>query len=495
MSDWIKIATDIELNYQLFDAFIILHGTDTMAYTASALSFMLEGLGKSVIITGSQVPLAEVRNDAVDNLLGALTIAGHFLIPEVGLFFGTKLYRGNRSSKIDAVDLNAFDSPNLRPLISVGVNIDVNWSDILKPSSIPFRAHKHMCPNVSTLRFFPGITISTIRAILNPRIESQDDQISQEYEKDSKQGVILETYGAGNLPSSRLDVLSELKKASDRGVVIVNITQCKKGRVLDLYEAGKVLEGVGVVGGGDMTSECALTKLSYLLSLPNITPSLTRDLIKRNLRGEITIPNLRHQFTGASSSPTSHGTIVELVAGALGILNLRSSTSIKSRTDLPTDNIQDTSKVVIESQTLHTPVTATAISRMEGELQANILEKVMGPLLLCYACGVGDLEGVKYLIGNPDDTNTFEMSGMGHGNIVNHEGSDGRTPLHIASSQSHLTTPSIVQYLLNNGASLHVRDSFGKTPLYYSVITKNAVVVDLLRGAGAHFGVEEQKEV
>ncbi|KAJ3401093.1 hypothetical protein HDV05_000673, partial [Chytridiales sp. JEL 0842] len=123
MKDWVKIATDIEVNYHLYDAFLILHGTDTMAYTASALSFMLEDLGKSVILTGSQVPLAEVRNDAVENLLGALTIAGHFVIPEVTLFFAQKLYRGNRSSKVDAYDFNAFDSPNLRPLVTVGINI------------------------------------------------------------------------------------------------------------------------------------------------------------------------------------------------------------------------------------------------------------------------------------------------------------------------------------------------------------------------------------
>ncbi|KAF9580728.1 hypothetical protein BGW38_002502 [Lunasporangiospora selenospora] len=123
MTDWVRIATDIEANYELFDAFIVLHGTDTMAYTASALSFMLEDLGKTVIITGSQVPITEIRNDAVDNLLGALTIAGHFVIPEVCLYFSNKLFRGNRCSKVDAIDFNAFDSPNLRPLVNVGINV------------------------------------------------------------------------------------------------------------------------------------------------------------------------------------------------------------------------------------------------------------------------------------------------------------------------------------------------------------------------------------
>lgn len=123
LEDWVKIATDIEINYNLFDAFIILHGTDTMAYSASALSFMLENLGKTVIITGSQVPLSEVRNDAIDNLLGALTIASHYIIPEVTLFFNQKLFRGNRTKKVDATNFNAFDSPNMKPLVKLGINI------------------------------------------------------------------------------------------------------------------------------------------------------------------------------------------------------------------------------------------------------------------------------------------------------------------------------------------------------------------------------------
>jgi lysophospholipase len=123
MSDWVRIATDIEVNYELFDAFLILHGTDTMSFTASSLSFMLEDLGKSVIITGSQVPISEVRSDAVDNILGALTIAGHFVIPEVCLYFDNQLFRGNRTSKVNAVEFNAFESPNLRPLVKMGVNI------------------------------------------------------------------------------------------------------------------------------------------------------------------------------------------------------------------------------------------------------------------------------------------------------------------------------------------------------------------------------------
>lgn len=210
MQDWVKISTDIEVNYRLYDAFIVLHGTDTMAYTASALSFMLENLGKTVIITGSQVPLNEFRNDAVDNLLNALTIAGHFVIPEVSLCFDNKLFRGNRCSKVNAIDFSAFDSPNLRPLVTISINIDVSWPDVWKPSSIHrFKAHKIMQPSVATLRLFPSITEETVRAFLSPPIC----------------GVVLETYGSGNAPSNRPELLEIFKEACDRGVVIVNCSQ------------------------------------------------------------------------------------------------------------------------------------------------------------------------------------------------------------------------------------------------------------------------------
>jgi lysophospholipase len=281
MKDWVKIATDIEVNYKLFDAFIILHGTDTMAYTASALSFMLENLGKTVIITGSQVPLSELRNDAVDNLLGALTIASHFVIPEVGLYFDNKLFRGNRCSKMNAIEFDAFDSPNLRPLVKVGINIDVSWSDVWRPTEIAhFRAQKIMRPQVATLRLFPGITASTVQAFLSGPID----------------GLVLETFGSGNAPNNHPELLKLFKEASDRGVVIVNCTQCKKGLVTDLYATGRALLECGVIPGSDMTTECALTKLCYLLS-KYPSRDQVRSLMRKNLRGELTIPVRRTQFS------------------------------------------------------------------------------------------------------------------------------------------------------------------------------------------------------
>ena len=168
MSDWIKIATDIELNYHGYDGFVVLHGTDTMAYTASALSFLLEDLGKPIVLTGSQIPLSEMLNDAVENLLGAIILAGHVAIPEVGIYFCHRLLRGNRTTKADARAFDAFESPNVKPLVRVGVDMEVNWPLVLRPSRLAaLQAHKCLSRNVGVLRLFPSITVATIRAFLS----------------------------------------------------------------------------------------------------------------------------------------------------------------------------------------------------------------------------------------------------------------------------------------------------------------------------------------
>jgi lysophospholipase len=167
LEDWTRMAKDIELNYTSFDAFVVLHGTDTMSYTASALSFLLENLGKSVIVTGAQVPLSELRNDAIENVLGALILASSYIIPEVGLFFASKLYRGNRSSKVSNNALAAFDSPNMAPLARVGIGIEVAWHLVERPRTVkPFRAHESMSADVALLRLFPGMPTHTIKHFL-----------------------------------------------------------------------------------------------------------------------------------------------------------------------------------------------------------------------------------------------------------------------------------------------------------------------------------------
>ncbi|MFK7930822.1 MAG: asparaginase [Myxococcota bacterium] len=269
--DWVRIAHAIEKHYDRYHGFVVLHGTDTMAYTASALSFMLAGLGKSVVLTGSQIPLARVRNDAVENLLGALMMAGHYTIPEVGIFFNGRLYRGNRASKVDASGFNAFRSGNFPPLAETGVQVDVRWDLIWPPADGPLHVRPIADVPVAAVRLFPGIRPKTLEQFLAP----------------PTQGLILETYGSGNGPSDRPDFLRVLREAVDRGVVIVNVTQCHRGQVSTAYEAGVALAEVGVVPGGDMTPEAALTKLQWLLS-QDLTVSEVRDLMGLSLRGELT---------------------------------------------------------------------------------------------------------------------------------------------------------------------------------------------------------------
>uniref|UniRef100_A0A3P8UAE1 asparaginase n=1 Tax=Amphiprion percula TaxID=161767 RepID=A0A3P8UAE1_AMPPE len=270
--DWGRIGKDIEKNYENYDGFVILHGTDTMAYTASALSFMCEHLGKPIILTGSQVPIYEMRNDGRDNLLGALLIAGQFVIPEVCLYFYNKLYRGNRVTKVDTGSFNAFSSPNLAPLATAEVDITINWDTVWRANTTAkFQVSTELNRNVGLLRLFPGITSSTVRAFLQPPM----------------QGVVLETYGSGNAPDNRPDLLEELKKATDSGVIIINCTQCLRGTVSASYATGKVLMDAGLIAGGDMTPEAALSKLSYVLAKEDLKLDARKKMMAQNLRGEM----------------------------------------------------------------------------------------------------------------------------------------------------------------------------------------------------------------
>ncbi|KJZ75593.1 hypothetical protein HIM_05056 [Hirsutella minnesotensis 3608] len=276
-TDWAAMASAVAENYHLFDGFVILHGTDSLAYTASALSFLFRNLGKPVILTGSQAPIFALQSDAVDNLLGSLIMAGTYVIPEVGLFFHHKLYRGNRTTKVSAASFEAFASPNCEPLAKVnGLGVDVNWPLVLRPTSIAsFSVEPPLdTTHVACVRIFPGIKPEMVDAVLHlPDLR----------------GLILETFGMGNVPGG-VDgqLVRVIRAAVERGVIVVNVSQCVAGFVSPVYAPGTLLGRAGVIFGLDLTAEAALAKLSYLLAQPNMSNDDIAAAFSRSLRGELT---------------------------------------------------------------------------------------------------------------------------------------------------------------------------------------------------------------
>jgi L-asparaginase len=275
-SDWVRIAGAIRDRYDDYDGFVILHGTDTMAYSASALAFMLEGLSKTVLLTGSQIPLCRPRNDAQDNLIASMILAADYRIPEVGLFFGSRLLRGCRSVKVSSSGFRAFDSPNLPPLATAGVQITVNRELIrwpADPSRQPrLRLHESLDPSVGMLWLFPGMTGDIVRNFLQPPLK----------------GVVLQAYGVGNGPVGDPEFVRALSEAHERGVVIVDCTQCLVGSVdVGGYATGSGMARAGAISGYDMTPEAALTKMMHLFGR-GYEPAEVRRWMQRSLRGELT---------------------------------------------------------------------------------------------------------------------------------------------------------------------------------------------------------------
>ncbi|QRV85849.1 asparaginase [Ceratobasidium sp. AG-Ba] len=455
--DWLAIANEIELNYNAFDGFIVLHGTDTMCYTSSALSFLLEDLGKTVIITGAQIPLSQLRNDGIENLLGALSIAGQYIIPEVCLYFNHTLFRGNRVSKVSSFDLNAFASPNFPPLVNVGIDIVVNWSEVIRSNSMQrFRAHKNT-RRTATLRLFPGITVPIIRAFLAPPL----------------QGVVLETFGSGNAPQNP-ELLEALREACARDVIIVAISQCAKGSVSEAYDTARTLVRCGVVPGGDMTPECALAKLAYLLSKPDLTPARVRKLVSAPLRGELTLPPplTRPMTTALDSVQDLLGEILRLSQYSVG----------PGAPEIGAD----------ASGTAPWSTTAS---------HAGATELALLPFLMHLAVSRDDPASVTAAASHPrHPPNAPGITTSTPTSEQPHQFAQGapnaplpgslHTPLHTAALRG---SAKCTRALLEVGALVHVRDALDHTCLFYAARVRAREVVEVLVAAGAHLGETDRR--
>ena len=276
---WVELCKIIKENYPVYDGFVVLHGSDTMAYTASALSFMIENLKKPIILTGSQLPIGAVRTDAKENLLSAIEIAaskfnGKMLVPEVAIYFEYNLYRGNRSTKVSAEQFEAFQSPNYPFLAEAGVNLKFNSQYLFQPNEeSPTVFHYELDAAIATLKMFPGITKSVVKSITT---------IS------NLKALVIETFGAGNTTTERW-FIDCLKKAIENNVIIVNISQCISGSVEQgKYETSSALKEIGVIGGKDLTFESAITKLMYLFG-KKLPLNEVKTLMQQSIRGELSV--------------------------------------------------------------------------------------------------------------------------------------------------------------------------------------------------------------
>uniref|UniRef100_A0A1I8ILB0 asparaginase n=1 Tax=Macrostomum lignano TaxID=282301 RepID=A0A1I8ILB0_9PLAT len=454
-SDYIRIAQDVSANYKQYDGFIILHGTDTLAYTASVLSFMFENLGKTVVITGAQIPIFEIRSDGRDNFLGALQIAGHFSIPEATVFFDNNLYRGNRVTKLDCIqglskpELGAFGYAWSKHRGKLASRTEANEAATVPVSTT-------LSSNVTILRLFPALSPTTIAACMAPPIE----------------GVVLQSYGAGNIPVLRQDVIDVFKKAVARGVIIVNITQCQKGAVMGLYATGKMLYDIGVCPGHDMTAEAAVAKLMYVCGK---SWSLERKFkaMQKCLRGEL------HDPTVHSDDSAMNKRLLSLLADAFNLPVDEDATTIRDEflpalmaaavKEANLEYLKSLGNMAGHFQVTdclgRTPLHYAALfgSAACAELllssgalvnyrgHTDVIRKLIDTgahLQLCSYAAVGDVKGIEGYLAAGVSADVADY--------------DGRRPLHLAVRYRRLDAARL---LLQAGADPRRADNFGRAPI------------------------------
>ncbi|KAK4470495.1 hypothetical protein MN116_006043 [Schistosoma mekongi] len=428
LNEWKRMAQDIYAFYDEFDGFVVLHGTDTLAYTASALSFMLENLGKPVVLTGAQLPVFEFRSDGWNNFLGALMISGgQYAITEVTVLFHSKLFRGSRVVKCSSNNFNAFESPNYPAIAELGTEITVDYNLIFRTPGMPkpFCIHTNLCQDVAILNMFPLISKEHIVSMLAPPIK----------------GVVLRTYGAGNIPSSRQDLLDALKEASDRGILMVNVTQCWRGGVKAVYSTGMILSEYGVTPGYDITTEAALIKLAYILSKTgNEDYSIKRMMLLSSLRGEVTVE-------GEDSRAAN--------------LSLYNTKFLSQDRNL---------------MTYFATLFSTTSSDDSDGVGSMWVQRIV-PALACCAAASNNVSCLKEMYRIIGHLQLFDAEGL--------------TPLHKSAFYGHI---SATKYLLECGVSVHITDKRGYTPLLSALnsITLSSEVVQLLLDAGAVLNSKSQ---
>ncbi|KAF6350808.1 asparaginase [Rhinolophus ferrumequinum] len=405
ITEWVQIAQIIERHYEQYHGFVVIHGTDTMAFAASVLSFVLENLQKTVILTGAQVPIHALWNDGRENLLGALLMAGQYVIPEVCLFFQNQLFRGTRVTKVDTRRFAAFCSPNLPPLAVVGTDVIINRELVRKVrGKLRLVVHSTMEQDVGLLRLYPGIPATLVRAFLQPPLK----------------GVVMETFGSGNGPT-KPDLLSELRAAAERGLIILNCTHCLQGTVTSDYATGMATVGADIVSGFDMTSEAALAKLSYVLGQPRLSLHSRKELLARDLRGEMTLP------------------------------------------------VSDECQPSLQSSTL-----GLGVTQLLSLTQADAVRDALMPSLACAAAHAGDLEALQVLAEMGIELSLEDFNGQtplhaaargGHAGVVtmllqrgadtNARDNDGLSPLLLAVQGRHR---GVIELLRAAGACLSLQE-------------------------------------